>query len=168
MNEKRIDATELLVLYPEAVQNGRAWDELGDDAGVFDDNGGNPDGGSWYAPAWAIENESIAFVKHNRCGYVAQGVEIRPYDGGDEDQEYMAEHFQGRWCGYSSRNVAYGLKPEYDPQDGDKVTWLEKFTGTVTDVGAGCLKINWGTNKASWYAMQEYVNFVRSGHIRPA
>ena len=78
-----------------------------DEQGVFDDNGGDPDG-----PAWIIEagelGAALKPVVEQGVGHNARGVRVKGYNGSDQHRAWMDAHFQ-YWCGFSSRDVAYGI-----------------------------------------------------------
>lgn len=98
---------ELLVLYPSTIKE--VWEIMGTDAHVFDDNGGDPDGPSWYIQLDQVDIEISGRIEINNLGYVAWGYVINEYDGTAQDRYYMHQTFPNRWCGYSSRDVAYGI-----------------------------------------------------------
>lgn len=78
-------------------------------SGVFDDNGGEPDGPSWYIPVDEIGWQAANAITANGLGYIIDADKIKWYDGNDDDREWMKAHYPHRWCGYSSRDVAYGI-----------------------------------------------------------
>lgn len=79
-----------------------------DEQGVFDDNGGDPDG-----PAWIIEagelGAALKPVVEQGVGHNARGVRVEGYNGSDQHRAWMDAHFQ-YWCGFSSRKLAYGIR----------------------------------------------------------
>lgn len=79
-----------------------------DEQGVFDDNGGDPDG-----PAWIIEagelGAALKPVVEQGVGHNARGVRVEGYNGSDQHRAWMDAHFQ-YWCGFSSRGIAYGIR----------------------------------------------------------
>lgn len=93
---------ELIVLFGNDVE--RVWPLL--EGHPFDDNGGEPDGPSWMAPAADFSPEEIDAIIP-RFGYITTGYEIDGYDGSDEARAMMKALSEFRWCGYSSRDVAY-------------------------------------------------------------
>ncbi len=94
---------ELIVLFGNDVE--RVWPLL--EGHPFDDNGGEPDGPSWMAPAADFSPEEIDAIVAGRLGYVAVGYEVDGYDGSNEARAMMKALSEFRWCGYSSRDVAY-------------------------------------------------------------
>ena len=99
---------EVLVLYGATIDD--AVEVLGGDAEnpyPLDDNGGAPDGPSWYVEADSIASEIVAQIEANRFGYRANARIITGYDGTDEQKRELNDKFPFRWCGYTSRQVAY-------------------------------------------------------------
>jgi len=94
---------ELVVLFGGRVE--QVWPLL--EGHPFDDNGGEPDGPAWLAPAADFEPEEIDGIVAGQLGYVTTGYEVRGYDGSNEDRTRMFKLSGFRWCGYSSRDVAY-------------------------------------------------------------
>ena len=102
----RFKGVELLVLH-----TGTAAQAFGLFEGFpFDDNGGDPDGPSWYCETGDVSADEIAAVEAANLGYVTEGVMATGYDGSDAHKEQMQARFGFRWCGYSSRAVAYGIE----------------------------------------------------------
>lgn len=97
------EQVELVVLF--GIEVAHVWPLLSD-GNPFDDNGGTPDGPAWLAPAADFEPEELDSIVAYHLGYLTYGYEIG-YDGSDEDRARMKELSEFRWCGYSSRNVAY-------------------------------------------------------------
>lgn len=104
--QDRITHDELFVLYEmnnhviEILQS----DE--DNPHPFDDNGGEPDGPSWYVVSEDLSPEVMAALENNRLGYRCSGLVIADYDP-ESDEALMNENFPSQWCGYSSRDVVY-------------------------------------------------------------
>lgn len=97
-----MNEVELLVLFGNEVE--RVWPLL--EGFQFGDNGGEPDGPSWMAPADDFTPEEIDAIVP-RFGYITTGYEVDGYDGSDEDRARMKALSDFRWCGYSSRDIAY-------------------------------------------------------------
>jgi len=103
---------EVLVLFgmtPEAVEI------LGEDADnphPYDDNGGAPDGPSWYASMDEVASEVADEIEINQLGHRVNAHIITGYDGTDEQKRELNDKFPFRWCGYSSRGVAYARDAE--------------------------------------------------------
>lgn len=98
-------SVELLVVYTQTANE--AFEILGDEAGLFGDNGGDPDGPSYYRPTVDVSDEAIDAIVNRRLGHVAVGEEIA-YEP-DEYREYPSldgENVKG-WCGYQSDKIAY-------------------------------------------------------------
>jgi len=112
--EKR--AVELVVLFGNEVE--RVWPLL--EGYQFDDNGGEPDGPAWLALAEDFTPEELDSIVAGQLGYVTTGYEFGGYDGSDEARGMMKRLSQFRWCGYSSRDVAYyvtDLQPDGQFED---------------------------------------------------
>jgi hypothetical protein len=102
--------TELLVLYPDHIDE--VWDVLAEfeQGGLFDDNGGEPDGPSWYIEADEVGDAALlSSIEGAGLGYTARGVRVEGYNGSDQHRAWMDAHFQ-YWCGFSSRKLAYGIR----------------------------------------------------------
>lgn len=80
--------------------------EMGED-GAFDDNGGDPDGPAWIIEASALGNAAKPVIGRG-IGHITRGVRVDGYRGTDEQHARMDARF-GQWCGFSSRDVAYGI-----------------------------------------------------------
>lgn len=77
-----------------------AFELLGDDAGLYGDNGGDPDGDEWLVATNELDPENVDRVVAAGLGEVVTGWQVEPYT---EPNNYVD------WCGYSSCNVAYFL-----------------------------------------------------------
>lgn len=102
------EAVRLLVLDPDSVD--QVWPLLDESYGIFDDNGVEPDGPSWCCEADALDPDELETIVKRNLGYEADGFRISGYSGDETDHREMHKRFPLRWCGYSSRNVAYGIK----------------------------------------------------------
>ncbi len=78
----------------------------------FDDNGGSPDGPSWYIPLNEVSREVVDQIEINRLGRSESAHVFVDYDGSEEQKRELNEKFFGRWCGYSGRGVAYARDAE--------------------------------------------------------
>jgi len=107
---KRIQPVRLLWM-----PNRDSLEVLGDATGHFGDNGGDPDGDLWLAPADAFSEDELAAAER-AGGKVIDGYAF-PYPSGvDIDRFYMQRIIEpgcvaiGGWCAYSSwGDVGYAL-----------------------------------------------------------
>jgi len=109
-DEDEVTEVEVLVL---VNPDNETWDILGDSAGVYDDNGCDPDGFAWYAPVADIDEDKVAAIVGRGKGRVTTAVEVE-YDGDHRD---MHPKFGALWCGYSSRRLAYVRKEAYTMEE---------------------------------------------------
>lgn len=72
----------------------------------FDDNGGEPDGPSWYVPTLDLSPEVVSALLANHLGYTTTGYAVA-YSGTTDEQDQLNAQYPHRWCAYSSRNIAY-------------------------------------------------------------
>ena len=98
---------ELLVIYTQTANE--AFEILGDEAGLFGDNGGDPDGPSYYRPVGEISETAVDAIVNRRLGYIAIGEEIA-YERDGESGEYPVFDNAKGWCGYQADGVAYIVK----------------------------------------------------------
>ena len=99
---------EVLMLYGLSIND--AIEILGSDMEnphPLDDNGGEPDGPAWIVAADEIAPEIAGQIKASHLGYTTMAHVFTGYDGSREQVAELNEKFFGRWCGYSSRGVAY-------------------------------------------------------------
>jgi hypothetical protein len=99
------EGIELLVIYPQMAA--KAWEILGEDAYQFGDNGGDPDGPSYYRPADGFDAGDVDSIVSAHLGHVEYGWREEGYTGSDADRQRMAEIAPNRWCGYSSDRELY-------------------------------------------------------------
>jgi hypothetical protein len=74
-------------------------------AGVFGDNGGDPDGNAWLQDARAISDAEIEVLVNAGLARVVDGWR-KEYYGEDDEREQMntLAYF---WCGYSGNREAF-------------------------------------------------------------
>lgn len=100
---------ELLVIYTQTANE--AFNLLGDEAGLFGDNGGDPDGPSYYRPTVDISEGAVDAIVNGRLGHVAIGEEVS-YERNEETGEYpnLGGNDVKGWCGYQADGVAYVVR----------------------------------------------------------
>jgi len=76
----------------------KAWDILDEYAGLYGDNGGDPDGDLYLAEESDIPADKVEAVLQAKAGKKVKGWRI---------DEYTEPSNYSNWCGYSSKNVAY-------------------------------------------------------------
>jgi hypothetical protein len=80
---------------------------------LMDDNGAPADGTAWILPTFDLTPKKIAEIIDADAGYLVRGYTVHRYDGSPEMRKYLAETFEsGGWCGFTSRQQAYGWKRE--------------------------------------------------------
>lgn len=90
---------ELLVVPTQCAEI--VFEALGDSAGIFGDNGGDPDGvGPFLAPVNEFTSDELT-AACKAGARIDRGWEVE-YDGGNPDLD-------GNWCGYIIKDVAYTL-----------------------------------------------------------
>ena len=103
---------EVLVVYNMNQETEEILGADQDNPFPFDDNGGEPDGPSWYVDANDVSPEIIDQIKINRLGHVATVHVFTTYEGSREQKHLLNSRFPFRWCGYSGRGVAYARDAE--------------------------------------------------------
>ena len=94
----------------------KSLDALGDAAGHYGDNGGDPDGDLWLAPAKHFSPDELA-TAITAGGKVIDGYAF-PYPRGVVINRRMSHIFEPGavalrgWCGYQTRDVGYALRRE--------------------------------------------------------
>lgn len=82
-----------------------AYDTVYQYAGLFGDNGGDPNGNAWFADASEFPKDLISKLLKAR---VAQTVSGYAADYNERAvSEVVDQFFSGEWCGYGSQNKAY-------------------------------------------------------------
>jgi len=95
------------------MPNANSLEALGDAAGHFGDNGDNPDGDAWLAPANVFTQDELAAAER-AGGKVIDGYEF-DYPCGVVIDRRMSHIFEPGavalrgWCGYQIHNVGYAL-----------------------------------------------------------
>lgn len=79
-----------------------------DEGHPFDDNGGDPDGNAWIVEPLDL-GSALRPIVNGGIGRVVLGTRIEGYRGTDEVRAWMDARFR-EWCGFSSRDVAYGIR----------------------------------------------------------
>lgn len=104
------DAEEAFALLDEVSDY-----EAGDSgAGVFGDNGGDPDGDAWIQDARALKDTEIKVLVSAGLAQVVEGWYEKGYDGSDAARDRMAEHAD-EWCGYSGNRELYYIANDPAP-----------------------------------------------------
>jgi len=109
--DKHIQQIQLL-----QMPNSDSLSALGDAAGHFGDNGGDPDGDLWLAPAKHFSPDELAAAER-AGGKVIDGYAF-PYPRGVVINRRMSHIFEPGavalrgWCGYQTRDVGYALRRE--------------------------------------------------------
>mgnify|MGYP000915409149 CR=1 FL=1 len=101
-------SVELLVVYTSSAAV--AWDVLGDEAGLFGDNGGDPDGPSYYRPTTDLSDDSVNAIVANRLGHIEVGEQVAYERNEDGEYERLDGNGLKGWCGYQTDSVAYLIR----------------------------------------------------------
>ena len=109
---KYIEDTEILIVYNMCREAMEILSSDEDNPFPFDDNGGQPDGPSWYIPLGEVSAEIVDEIGIHCLGREASAHVIVNYDGSQEQKRELNERFWGRWCGYTSREVVYARDAE--------------------------------------------------------
>lgn len=95
-----MNKTSLVTLYQNNINDARRI--LGEYAGLFGDNGGEPDGPSYYRPATDFPQELIDQLVSAKVGYIQTGYETSLNSFSDID----LKNIKG-WCGYQCDNIVF-------------------------------------------------------------
>lgn len=74
---------------------------------LFDDNGFDPDGPSWYIPSDEVDTGALLELLNRNLGYLASGVAVREFVDDYDMRQYMRGLNPFKWCGYGIRDTAY-------------------------------------------------------------
>jgi hypothetical protein len=106
--EAEMSARMIDVVIVDDIDGAMALIREADGGFPFDDNGGEPDGPSWIVEPGDL-GRALNPVIERGLGRVVRGVAVDGYRGTDEERARLNEQFS-QWCGFSSRNVAYGIR----------------------------------------------------------
>jgi hypothetical protein len=95
-NREKVELVEL-------TDSDKAFEMMDEYAGVYGDNGGEPDGQLWLAENNDLPEELIAKLVEAGVAEKVSGWKVEPYT---ESNNYNG------YCGYTSRNTAYTLTEE--------------------------------------------------------
>jgi len=109
---KHIEDTEILIVYNMTPEVEKILMSDEDNPFPFDDNGGSPDGPSWYIPLNEVSREVVDQIEINRLGRSESAHVFVDYDGSEEQKRELNEKFFGRWCGYSGKGIVYARDAE--------------------------------------------------------